>query len=51
MIKISAFLLSMVRLTTQKGGVLGGKDFIAKVSRLSGRDIVLRPIGRPKKGI
>ena len=44
-------VVDVVRLTTQRGGVLGGKDFIAKVSKLSGRDIVLRPIGRPKKGI
>ena len=44
-------VVDVVRLTTQRGGVLGDKDFIAKVSRLSGRDIVLRPIGRPKKGI
>ena len=39
-------VVDVVRLTTQRGGVLGDKDFIAKVSRLSGRDIVLRPIGQ-----
>lgn len=46
---ISNDKLDMVRLATQKGGVIGGRDFIAKILSLSGRGIVSKARGRPKK--
>lgn len=48
---ISNSELDMVRLITHRGGIIGNKDFIAKISGLTNRDIVIRPTGRPKKGI
>lgn len=46
---ISNDKLDMVRLATQKGGIIGNRDFIAKISSLSGREIVSKARGRPKK--
>ena len=43
--------LDLMRTTTQKGGVIGGKEFIDKISKLLGRDVVLRQRGRPKKSL
>ena len=46
---ISNDKLDMVRLATQKGGVIGNSGFIAKISSLSGKRMVLKARGRPRK--
>ena len=43
--------LKLIRYTTQKGGVVGDKEFIDKISRLLGRNVVLRHRGRPQKSL
>ncbi|MFZ3062409.1 MAG: transposase [Actinomycetota bacterium] len=39
---------SFIRRATQKGGVFGNEEFLEKITNLVGRNIVLRPRGRPK---
>ena len=43
--------LNLIRSTTQKCGIIGHKEFINKISKLLGRNVVLRPRGRPKKSL
>lgn len=43
--------LNLVRTTTQRGGIIGGKEFVDKISKLLGRDVALREKGRPKKSL
>ena len=43
--------INLMRTATQKGCIIGNKEFIGKMSRLSGREVVLRPRGRPKKSL
>lgn len=39
--------INVVRTATQKGGII----FISKISRLLGKEVVLKPRGRPKKSL
>ncbi|MEW6009088.1 MAG: transposase [Candidatus Omnitrophota bacterium] len=39
---------NLIRTATQKGGVVGSKDFIDKISKSVDRDLILKPRGRPK---
>ena len=41
--------LYFIRSTTQKGGVICCKESVTKISKLIGRDVVLKERGRPKK--
>lgn len=41
--------IDLMRTATQKGGIIGNKEFIGKISGLSGREVILRAKGRPKK--
>jgi len=41
--------INTMRTATQKGGIIGNEKFISDISRLLGREIVLKRRGRPKK--
>ena len=43
--------VNTIRLSTQKGGIIGSKEFSNKIASVVGRDIVLRSRGRPKKSL
>jgi len=43
--------LSLIRNAVQKGGIFGNKGFFDRVAQLTGRDVVLRPRGRPRKSL
>ncbi|TAN59817.1 transposase [bacterium] len=43
--------LSSIRNAVQKGGIFGNKGFFDRVAQLKGRDVVLRPRGRPIKSL
>ncbi|MFH0838719.1 MAG: transposase [Candidatus Omnitrophota bacterium] len=43
--------LSLIRNAVQKGGIFGNKRFFDRVVQLTGRAVVLRPRGRPKKSL
>jgi len=44
-------VFNLIRHTTQKGGIFGNKIFIKKTAKLTGREVVLRSKGRPKKSL
>lgn len=46
---ISEEELNLIRNATQKGGIFSNNEFFEKIAKLLGRNIVLRPRGRPKK--
>ena len=41
--------LNLIRSVTQKGGIIGNKEFIDKIANALGRNIILRQRGRPRK--
>lgn len=43
--------LSLIRNAVQKGGIFGNKGFLDRVAQLTGRDVILRPRGRPRKSL
>ena len=43
--------LSLIRDAVQKGGILGSGGFFDAVAKLAGRDVCLRPRGRPRKSL
>ena len=43
--------LTIIRSATQRGGVMGSKDFIHRVTQMLGRSVILRPRGRPRKSL
>ena len=43
--------LSLIRDAVQKGGILGSRGFFDAVAKLAGRDVCLRPRGRPRKSL
>ena len=43
--------LNLIRYATQKGGIIGNKEFIDKVTDALGRNILLRQRGRPRKSL
>ena len=43
--------LNLIRSTTQKGGIIGNKEFIDKIANALGRNIILRQRGRPIKSL
>lgn len=43
--------LELLRHATQKGGIFSGKEFFDKVTESIGKEIVLRPRGRPRKSL
>ena len=43
--------LGLIRNATQKGGIFGNKKFFEKISKLTGRSVVLRARGRPRKSL
>ena len=43
--------LSLIRNATHKGGIFGNKEFFEKIAKLVGRNVVLRPRGRPRKSL
>lgn len=40
---------NLIRSATQKGGIVGNKEFIDKITKALGRNVILRPKGRPRK--
>ena len=48
---ISEEELGQIRNVTQKGGVFGNKEFLDKVTKLLGRDVILKQRGRPRKSL
>ena len=48
---ISYEALSFIRNATQKCGVIGNKKFFEKIAGLVGRNVALRPRGRPKRSL
>ena len=43
--------IQFIRNATQKGGIFGSKEFFDKVAILVGRDVILKPRGRPRKSL
>ena len=41
----------LIAYATQKGAIIGNKEFISKISELLGKDIMLKQRGRPKKSL
>jgi len=48
---VSPNMIELIRQTTQKGGIIGDEQFVEKISRMMGREIILRKRGRPKKSL
>lgn len=48
---ISEDELNLIRLATQKGGVIGNREFLDKISKSLGKSVTLRPRGRPRKSL
>ncbi len=43
--------LNFIRNATQKGGIFGDKQFFTKIAKITARDLVFRPRGRPRKSL
>ena len=43
--------IKLIRFCTQKGGVIGSKSFVAKMAKKTGRGLIVRPKGRPRKSL
>ena len=43
--------LNLIRNVTQRGGIFSSKDFFDKIAKITGRDVALKPRGRPRKSL
>lgn len=43
--------VNLIRSVTQRGGIFSSKAFLGKIAKLKGRDVVLKPRGRPTKSL
>jgi putative transposase len=48
---VSSSMVNFIRDSTKRGGLIGDDRFAGKISKVIGRDVVLRQRGRPKKSL